>query len=367
MRILCVGGDWGDKPKESGLFRKIVEELPQALEPGYGISMYNGGSMSELQDIVDNKIKDVDVVLWFASVSNSEEKIVNQIKENNQKVILVTSKRDNSEYSFQELVAHALSVKANLTVSFSKIKDESNIQMSLYDPLGNVWAYCTSDYKFLTKQLGLRLNQLVKFTREGLFRVYDDNIQIPNDKEFFKYIRRSARKFHKLIVPANGVKRYLGNASFRCTKGGFPSMKFLGQVFVSKRNINKKDIGKNGFVRVWHDGEKTKYYGTEKPSVDTPIQVRLYNYYDLARYMIHSHTYLENPTVVTSTVIPCGALEEFDEIIKLMPSRDAINFGINLKGHGSLIIASSVEAMKRFKHIARPIAERQYISKDNKA
>ena len=75
--------------------------------------------------------------------------------------------------------------------------------------------------------------------------------------------------------------------------------------------------------------------------------------------MIHSHVYISNPTYTTSECIPCGAIEEFDSIIKAVPQSDTVNFGINLKGHGSLIIVDKVSEFNKFKFVARPIPEFQ--------
>ena len=53
--------------------------------------------------------------------------------------------------------------------------------------------------------------------------------------------------------------------------------------------------------------KKWLYYG-EKPSVDTPIQIKLFNYYHNVNYMVHGHVYVDNAKM-TEHKIPlwlCG-------------------------------------------------------------
>ena len=123
------------------------------------------------------------------------------------------------------------------------------------------------------------------------------------------------------------------NLPFRCARG-FPSVRSGGLVFVSRRDVDKRYVGPEAFVAVDLDcGSGCRYYGPEKPSVDTPVKVRLYQHYGLVRYMLHSHTYVDGaPT--TSEPIPCGAVEESDAIRSILPDPSAVDFAVNLRGHG---------------------------------
>jgi hypothetical protein len=159
----------------------------------------------------------------------------------------------------------------------------------------------------------------------------------------------------------------LGNASFRfrCEKG-FPSFRSdEGTIYVSKRNIDKRlVIDMNSFVQVslvsynklWVD-----YVGENKPSVDTPIQLLLYRYYSKINFMLHSHTYIWGAPF-THNIIPCGAVEEFFEIVQTMPGQDREKVMINLKGHGSLVMVSDVKDFRDVRGLplqyrARPLPE----------
>jgi len=46
------------------------------------------------------------------------------------------------------------------------------------------------------------------------------------------------------------------------------------------------------------------------------------------------------------TKIPCGYVEEFDEIASLV-DKNSVNFSINLRGHGCLILAGDLDYLSR--------------------
>ena len=153
-----------------------------------------------------------------------------------------------------------------------------------------------------------------------------------------------------LALPTNcKTERFIGNASLRkllpqvgrCGKG-MPSFRGSDNIiFVSKRNIDKQFIELDNFVPVWLDNNKLMYSGPDKPSVDTPVQVRLYQTLDHINYILHSHCYIKNAPF-TATAIPCGAIEEYDEIMKLLSDSQTDThrnqYVINLIGHGSIIM-----------------------------
>jgi ribulose-5-phosphate 4-epimerase/fuculose-1-phosphate aldolase len=164
-----------------------------------------------------------------------------------------------------------------------------------------------------------------------------------------------ADRFHEIIHGVNH-ERMMGNASFRCARG-FPSMREGGIAFVSRRNVDKRFIGPEAFVAVDLDSlDPIQYYGEHKPSVDTPVQVRLYRYYERVRYMIHSHTYVEG-AYFTREPVPCGAVEEFELIREIAEHRDTARFAVNLRGHGSIVLSDSLDALRGHPWMARPVPE----------
>ncbi len=97
--------------------------------------------------------------------------------------------------------------------------------------------------------------------------------------------------------------------------------------------------------------------------MDTPIQLDLASYYHNVKYMLHSHVYttagsLDKEDSMTERCLPCGAIEEANEICKVMPRRDSSNFFVNLRGHGSIILAEDLDYFKRITFEARPTPEK---------
>ena len=376
-KVLIVGGTFdkeGGRP--SKLIYKIYEELKK--EPFFEITYANGGLVSDLHNGILPDVVNYEVVLWFANVSNDEDKL-RDVKALNPKALLITSKRnDDNKYTFAELISRALAIKANLTIEFSKQEDKFN--MMLFDPLGNVF-YDGFDVEAMCEYLIQRMGQLQQFTRVPTIQETElPAPEVPEETEFFEFAHDCADIFHNLIRPAKGTERFLGNMSFRC-QNGFPSFRGEnGIVYVSRRNVDKSDINAASFVPTYlTENLTTKYFGENKPSVDTPVQLRLYKLFPWANYMLHAHCYVDTTDIPdtmmlrTNEPIPCGALEELSEIRIVLPARDGsfVEFSkiaprllaINLKGHGCILIAKDVEIFKELqKHkdncfVQRPIPE----------
>ena len=298
--------------------------------------------------------------------------------------MLVSSKRNvDNKYSFQDLLQRSFALKSNLTVEFSK--NDNKYNMKLFDPLGNVW-YEGLDIEECSKALLDRLAFIKSITREStvsseenigalawFFNMFkeemyksDNNSEIPIKKEFLSIVRDYAYKFAEATLQTKDVKRFLGNASFRCPKG-FPSFREGKYIFVSKRNVNKEFIGIDEFVPVYLKDGKIYYCGDNKPSVDTPIQVRMYNLLPNINYMIHSHCYIEDAPF-TKKALPCGAIEEVDEISKLLNDYYDNDFNrdfylINLLGHGSIMMSNNPEQLKNINMVGRKLPEDMYSKK----
>ena len=380
--VLIVGGTFDS---EGGRPSKLIYNIHQEFTKDKDftvVTCINGGPVSGLHDIVLPSVEIYDIVLWFANVPNDEIKL-RDVKAINPRVMLVTSKRnDDNKYTFAELISRALAIKANLTVEFSKQEDKFN--MMLFDPLGNVF-YDGLDVSDLCEAMVKRLKKLVTFTRVPTVQVTGSTApEVPEETEFFNFAHDCADIFHNLIRPAKGTERFLGNMSFRC-QNGFPSFRGdNGIVYVSRRNVDKSDINAASFVPTYLDTADTvRYFGDNKPSVDTPVQLRLYRLFPWANYMLHAHCYVNTTgipnTLLTRTVnpVPCGALEEVNEIYNILPKTTADPTGtvqlfnknaprllaINLVGHGCILIAKDVEILKELqKHkdscfVQRPIPE----------
>lgn len=349
--IMIVGGTFdysGGKP--SG----IVNKITAVLNENFGrVVYYNGGFLDELHTQILPKVKDVEVVIWMPNVPNDAPKMRN-IKEINPKVILVSSKRnDNSKYTFSELINRALQQKSNLVIEFAKCEDTNMFNMRVFDPLGTLY-YQGNNIDQMTYKMANRAVALKRFTRIQSVPIEGDFI-VPDQPDFFEFARECSDIFHNLIQPDEGVTRFLGNMSFRC-QNGFPSFRGKdGIIYVSRRNVDKRFINAESFVPTYcgEDG-KVYYYGEHKPSVDTPIQQRLYKTFPQMNYMIHAHCYTSHPSALcTSHPVPCGAIEEVQEIIKAIRHaelEDSNFIAINLIGHGCLLMATDTSFLHDLKN-----------------
>lgn len=359
MNILMVGGNFDDNGgRESSVINKLFSHLYAHANSVFGrggiyFILINGGHYDTLESLFHpenhDSILKQDVIFWFANVPNDKEKIVREIKNINQNCILITSKANyDKKYGFQELVARALENKANLLMEIQKENDSYNF--SVIDPLGNCYCKNKQDLDVVAMAMIKRIKELRSFTRVGS-RQIESNLCNP---EFIDLIKICGERFHELIHGAN-TERYLGNASFRC-EHGFPSFRGGESIYVTRRNVDKRGINFDSFVKTsMGDKGEVVYIGSHKPSVDTPIQQRLYGYYTEINYMIHSHVYVKGAPF-TRHKVPCGAIEEVAEITSVFPWHDKNSFAINLKGHGSLIAGSCVDDLIFYasQFIARP-------------
>lgn len=375
-KILFVGGSWDlNGGKKSKIVDEFAKHLPNA-------TVYNGGDYNDLNKILES-CTNYDTVIWWANVPNELPKIRN-VKDINYKTMLVSSKRNvDNKYSFQDLLQRSFSLKSNLTIEFSK--NDTKYSMKLFDPLGNIW-YEGVDIEECSQALLDRLTFIKSITREStvaseenigalawFFNMFkeemyksDNNPEIPIKKEFLSIVRDYAYKFAEATFQTKDVKRFLGNASFRCPKG-FPSFREGKYIFVSKRNVNKEFIGIDEFVPVYLEDGKIYYCGSNKPSVDTPIQVKMYNLLPNINYMIHSHCYIKDAPF-TKQAIPCGAVEEVEEIRKLLKDYYDNDFNrdfylINLIGHGSIMMSNNPEQLKNINMVGRKLPEDMYSKK----
>ena len=347
-KILLTAGTWdNENGKKSGLIEKMYLLLKETNF--FNIDYYNGGNYFDLKDLVQ-KASEYEIILWMANVPNDLPK-VRDVKQVNPFAIVVGSKRNHyNEYSFVDVLNKALEQRNNLTIEFSKNDDNPNFKMLLFDPLGTAW-YDGYDLKQLVNNMVNRINFIATTRRERTFK-REGFVEIPDNDEFFQYTRNVAEIFHETIEHSEGVTRFLGNASFRGSDN---------TIYVSRRDVDKSLIDKNNFVASMLENDKVSYCGDFKPSKDTVVQTRLYKKLKNINYIIHSHCYAADAPF-TKMPVPCGALDEIDEIenvIKEYYNNDySLNYyKINLVGHGCIIFGHSIDDMKQTKYITRHLPE----------
>lgn len=344
---IIVAGRFDDQGgRESGYVKALVRHFPSQ------VYVVNGGYWEDLLKIDLTKYK---LICWFADVPNDKIKIVNNIKSKNPKCILVTSKQNhNYQYEPLDIIERALKTKSNLLVEFKKYN--GTVSATIWDALGNVYIKESTNIESVANTLLFRIHTVQQSKRVNSEQIGEAK-EIPDEFAFFNIAKECANRFHHLIHAVN-TGRFVGNLSFRCGHG-FPSFKKDGLIYVSRRNIDKREIGKDGFVAVdVHSEDPIRYYGDHKPSVDTPIQVRLYKIFPV-KYMLHSHVYILNAPF-TNQVVPCGDIREVDEICKVVTMDSFAKnkmFVVNLLGHGSLIGVIDVKQFSNLEYVARKVPE----------
>ena len=347
-KSLFVGGTFNGS---FGKYSKLADQIFQGLSL-VRFDYFNGGSFEDLEKIAES-VENYSSVFWFPYIPEEKTEITRRLKRKTSSFTLTTSKRNlENKFGFADLVYFALQNRSNLYVEFNKEKGLYHARV--LDVLGNVYLNYSPNMNLVGNVLKKRSEELSSYNRVSSSSVGKE-VKSPENTEFFSRVSKYANVFHDLIHPKN-TERFLGNASFRCERG-FPSFRENGLVFVSQRNIDKREIGKDSFVAV-KEKLPVEYFGNKKPSVDTPIQIRLYNNYRNVNYMLHSHTYVSG-AVSTKRLLPCGAVEEADEIMSLFPDKNETNFAVNLRGHGSLVLVSDPKNLDKINYQARKMPEVQ--------
>lgn len=359
MKLLLTAGTWNKEKNEEETYGKeshLIAKMYNLLlnEKDFDIDYFNGGKYEDLEELV-NKSNEYNIIFWMANVPNELPKI-RDVKKVNPMALVIGSKRNHYdykkeklEYTFVDILNKSLSQRNNLTIEFSKLKDENRFKMLLFDPLGTCW-YDGYDLKMLVESMLARIRFILTTRRERTYGI-NEIVKIPEHKEFFKYVRDVVEIFHKTIEHTSGITRLLGNASFR----------YNNKIYVSERDVDKSIIDSSKFVNVFINEEKVYYYGNKKPSKDAVVQIRLYDMLPNINYIVHSHCYAKGG-YFTNVPVPCGALDEIDEVMKVIKKYydndlNKDEYIINLKGHGCLILANNLDLLQKNTYSTRHLPE----------
>jgi ribulose-5-phosphate 4-epimerase/fuculose-1-phosphate aldolase len=132
----------------------------------------------------------------------------------------------------------------------------------------------------------------------------------------------------------------------------FPSFKLDDGVLVTARSTPKDKLQVTDFVPTKLVNGDVQYYGVkeQKPSIDTPVQLKLYERYPQFNFMIHGHAYIDI-AITLDKYYPCGDMREFDVICDYMDKLTASighppeSIVLNLKNHGFLMMTSTLNRM----------------------
>lgn len=321
MKTLIVGGDFTlTKGKESGVIRKLGESLSKSLKDSP--TVVNGGRYDYEFTKAHKIAEDYDLILWMPNISNKEAK---EYPNKKQGSILICSKLLHDDVTEVDAISRIFEMRGNAVIAISD--NNGKWDFKLIDALGNVWAD-TLDIPTLADAI----QKFVKWSN-GQVRLPTTQWTHPDVEELIRINTKVADDFEKI------KGRFFGNISTRCLKL-FPSARLDNHYLVSRRNSRKDRLTSDDMVMVENTPLGISYHGVNKPSIDTPIQIKLYEFYPDINFMIHGHTYIHGAPY-TQEYYPCGDLRELKAITKLGPYP-----AINLINHGFLIMARSIGHLK---------------------
>lgn len=321
--IQIVGGNFGINQKPSSVVNKIAEILGT-------YNVLNGGSIEDLPTELSS-----DLILWMPNIVNEEPKHYPSKKVGS---VLICSKVMREGYRKIDAVSRIFKLHGNAVIAI--YKDAIPFTFELIDALGNIW-YKGSNISELSKFILVFYN----FTKEAVrIQTKREDIDIHFDNEIINTLDgliQTNIKLQKHIETSCG-NRFFGNISTRCQKL-FPSFKINSNyMFVSPRNSNKESLTSDDMVLYSSDNT---YSGNNKPSVDSPTQIKLYKLYPNINFMIHGHAVISGiGEVNTNNYRLCGDIREVEEVLDVVSTSEK-SFVVNLKNHGFLIGANSLNLL----------------------
>lgn len=317
-RALVVGGNFGDIPKKSMVADQISFSLNSEFGYNDNIKTVNGGTIEDLPFLIDQ----YDLTIWMPSIGNHIEKKYPVKKLGS---VLICSKVVREDTAYIDSVARIFKMHGNAVI---EIRCQDKFHFTLIDALMNIW-YRGTDLFALSK----KIKEFYDWTKSSE-RV--ETVKIPNRgcDDFLEINSKFIDKYNLQIGD-----RFFGNVSTRC-RAFFPSSRLHYGILVSARNSDKRILSKEDMVLCFYNVEgKIEYFGDKKPSVDTPIQMKIYDETDF-NYIIHGHAYIKSAKT-TKNYFPCGDLREANEIISLIKNKSIGSF-INIKNHGFIIFSRTV-------------------------
>jgi len=333
MRTIVVGGTWGTSPKKSSVIEKLASLLKSE-------EVYNGiGDISLFPNHPDG-----DLIIWMPDISNENKKHY-PIKKPG--AVLVCSKVMRDGYSKVDAVTRIFSMHGNAVIAVSRLGPVFCFE--LIDALGNTWFKGES-----IPELADAISLFYLFTKDAVRIsskwVKSDVQMIDDDYESISKLLSINSTLKDSIMNQCG-SRFFGNISTRC-QNLFPTSRIKNGIYVSPRNCDKAKLAPEDMI-LCTMGNGTVLYHKEidiKPSVDTPIQIGVYDERPRLNFMIHGHAFLKKGgypfyTRETENYCICGDMKEKDEILKIIP--DGFNHGIiNLRNHGFLAFSNELSNME---------------------
>lgn len=185
------------------------------------------------------------------------------------------------------------------------------------------------------------------------------HIPIPYKQGFVDIAAECSDQFFALRcvdIPLSGSGRPQAG---RCLQG-MPSFRYQDKTFLSPQAPSQRYIRLEDFIPCYMDGEILRYGSNKNPSVDAPIHLALYQPLPMINYILHAHDYIDGAPF-TATSIPCGAIEEIDEIMQAIRKHYGDTnqnvYKPNLRGPSSFLMGATVADLYNVHYVARQLPE----------
>jgi len=328
--ITVVGGSWSNEESEvkrSGLASKMAKELNAD-------SLFNGGLLRNLPSSIYS-----DLIVWMPNIPNHYDNL--PLKKKKGATLIITKVlRSADKDGIGDAISRIFRFNANFVICISG--EASLIEFTMYDALGNL---C-----FTSKDINCVAQMILHFYSLNKQQIRVETSCV-NDSNLITDFIPIVHSVQAKVEQSRGG-RYFGNASTRCEKM-FPSCKTISMdiVTVTKRNIDKEKLSKEDFVAVFSgDDGAVMCMHSDKPSIDTPVQLELYKNFRSIRYIIHGHAVAKSKfqcNYSTEEYFPCGDMREVEEILSVVKDRNRFQYCINLKNHGFILMADCLFSMEK--------------------
>jgi len=344
-KLLIVGGNFGDQPKKSSVIEK--------MRPKGHHDCINGGSLEDLKKI---DLSPYNFIIWMPNISNDEEK---WYPKKPLGAVMIISKVLHEGVTELDAISRIFKMGANAVITINK--EEPIFKFKVIDALGNCWGITDNPDSLFSIIWGIYgcYGSSKRVGSQVISGEIPRDCAVSSDLKLFMKLNR-----HVADRASSMGGRYFGNCSTRCDSL-FPTVRVNTERFlVSPRNIDKGIIEVEDMVLVEvGPGRKFQFYGDKKPSIDTPVQLLLYEEAERINYMIHGHYYIYGAPF-TQNFYPCGDTREYKELANIIGetySRYAMG-AINLKNHGFFLYSSNIEEMREL--ISRSIFVRRDIGNE---
>jgi hypothetical protein len=252
--------------------------------------------------------------------------------------VLICSKVLREDRDFGDAIARIFKMNGNAVITIET--NEKPFKFNLIDALGNVWSKTTN-----LGELAFKIEELYWWTK-GSTRIGSKNVEFTSEELVQLDLTNLCGIVKRVADNVENERggRYFGNVSTRCGKM-FPSQRLEHDiVLMSGRNVGKSRITPDDFVYTKMIKECVMYHGEKKPSVDTPIQLGMYQYFKNINYFIHGHAYIDD-AVMTTHYYPCGDLRELSAVKEVM-HQDSDQIVLNLKNHGFILGTNNIDQLR---------------------